>query len=85
MEVFKTFDESNFASALDIGLRLFGSNKKLVLELSSWGNMKGVIEEDDAHIEGFLLASKYKTFLKVEYGIFVLYLGGFHSLLGEGG
>ena len=39
------FDESlaTLASALDIGLRLFGSNKNLVPELSSWGNMKGLV------------------------------------------
>ena len=34
---------TTLASALDIGLRLFGSNRKLVPELSSWGNIKGLI------------------------------------------
>ena len=48
------FDESNFSFSFSywpwaLGHGFFGSNKKLVPELSSWGDMKGLIEEG-AHI-----------------------------------
>ena len=36
---------TTLTSALDIGMRLFGSNKKLVPKLSSWGKMMGLIKE----------------------------------------
>ena len=43
MEVFYTpLMGTTLASALDI--RLFGSNKKLVPELSNWGNIKEYIK-----------------------------------------